>query len=285
MWFHLRLLEACNLKCVSCYARNRDRSKIMDFALFKDVLKTIQEIRNTDHQISVIYLSGGEPLLHPSIVDFIKYSFTQFDRVSILTNGILVKKFIKDLIPFREKLCVQVSLDGDEKTNDAIRGEGVYRKVIEALHLLNEKNINHWISYTVSHQNKHCYKSIIDIGKQTRSFFNNVTPYVGDPGQMLDYFEWKEFKYRYEKYSESLNIKSAHGPNCCGFNYRCGAFYNGITINPDGSAAGCARINNIQGDYHDMQEFILPEPRSIVETCMKEKWGEIAYFDVISSLE
>ncbi len=285
MWFHIRLLERCNLQCVSCYAKDHDRSEMMDFPLFKDILETIKQIKQTDQSMSVIYLSGGEPFLHPNFFAFLEYCFSQFDRVSILTNGMLVKKYIRELLPYREKLCLQVSLDGDEQINDVIRGKGVYAKAVEALTVLNENHFKHWISYTVSQLNKHCYQEILRVAKRTNSYFNNVTPYVGNPEQMLSYFEWKEFKYNYEKYTRDLNIELAHGPNCCGFNYNCGAFYSGVTINSDGTLAGCARINNIKGHYHEMNKYVLSRSLSIKDTCMKAKWGTIENFDLLTRLE
>ena len=154
MWFHLRLLEKCNLKCTSCYAKEHDKVQIMDFKLFKDILNEIKKITRSRQDKSVIYLSGGEPLLHPDFFRMLDYCFSQFDRVSILTNGVLIEKHIKKLLPYKEKLCVQVSLDGDKNINDQIRGNGVYDRTLEALAILNKNNINHWISYTVSKLNK-----------------------------------------------------------------------------------------------------------------------------------
>lgn len=285
MWFHVRLLEKCNLNCISCYAKDHDRLKMMDFLLFKDILKTIKQVKPNKQDMSVIYLSGGEPLLHPEFINFVEYCFSQFDRVSILTNGILIKKYVQQFLPYKEKLCVQVSLDGDEEINDKIRGNGVFTKAVEALKILNKNKLRHWISYTVSQLNKNCYKDILNVAKSTNSYFNNVTPYIGDIDQMLDYYEWKEFKYNYEKYSSKLNINPAHSPNCCGFNYNCGSFFSGVTINPDGTLAGCARINNIKGHYTDMNKHLLVQPLSIIETCMKAKWEKINNFDLITQLE
>ncbi len=285
MWFHLRLLEKCNLKCTSCYAQNHDRSLAMDFDMFRDILDTISRLRLTNKKMSVIYLSGGEPLLHPEFFRFLDFCFTQFDRISILTNGLLVRKYVNDLLPYRDKLCVQISLDGDAEVNDRIRGKNVHARVVDALGLLNEKQIRHWISFTVSQVNKHCHKDVLQVAMETGSFFNNVTPYVGDPGQMLDYFQWKEFKYHYEKWARQLGMDMSHSPNCCGFNYHCGAFYSGVTVNPDGSLAGCARMNNVRGHYSEMRKLLLQRPLSITETCMQPVWGDLPYFDVISSLE
>jgi len=257
----------------------------MDFQTFCQVITHIRQKMAVDHALSVIYLSGGEPLLHPDFFNMLDFCFTQFERISILTNGILIPRYIEQLSHYPNSLAVQVSLDGDIQVNDFLRGRGVYQKVIEALNSLDEHHIPHWISYTVSKLNGHCYKDILNIAEQTHSLFNNVTPYTGDPQIMLSYIEWKEFKYRFEKYAAQLHLSPAHGPDCCGFSYRCGAFHSGVTINPDGALAGCARLNNIKGHYSQMEKFIETEPLSIAETCMKAKWGQLQSFELLRRLE
>jgi MoaA/NifB/PqqE/SkfB family radical SAM enzyme len=257
----------------------------MSYQMFVDVISMIRTKINVDHGLSVIYLSGGEPLLHPDIFKMIDFTFTQFDRVSILTNGILVPRYVDRLKDFKDKLCVQVSLDGNSYINDKIRGKGVFDQAVEALTVLNRNQIRHLISYSVSQLNKSCYKDVLSVAKQTHSIFNNVTPYTGDSDQMLSYFEWKEFKYGYKKYARHIQLENSHGPQCCGFTYVCGAFNSGITINPDGSLAGCARLNNIKGHYSEMEKFVGSETLSMSETCMKAKWGDIQQFDLLTRLE
>jgi MoaA/NifB/PqqE/SkfB family radical SAM enzyme len=285
MWFHMRLLEKCNLHCTSCYAKHHHRSSMMSYPLFADAISAIQAKVRVDHGMSVIYLSGGEPLLHPDLFKMMDLVVARFDRVSILTNGLLVSRYIDRFDAYREKLCVQVSLDGDKEKNDEIRGKGVFDRVVEALTLLDRNRIRHLISYTVSQTNKTCFKEILNVAKQTRSVFNNVTPYTGDPDLMLSYFEWKEFKHAFEKYSKRIQLENAHGPQCCGFTYDCGAFNGGITINPDGSLAGCARLNNIKGHYSETDKTIGSERLSMAQACMKAKWGDIRQFDLLTRLE
>jgi len=285
MWFHLRLLEACNLRCTHCYAKKRDRGSSMTFELFREVVDAIVTVAASRKGRSVIYLSGGEPLLHPDFLPMLDYAISRFDRVNLLTNGLKVADAIPELLPYRDKLCIQVSLEGDQHTNDAIRGPGVYEKASRALHLLDEHGFIHWMSYSVSEANKHRFESIIDLAKATRSFFNNVTPYTGEPELMLSYEKWKEFKYCYERYGRKLGLDMSHGPNCCGFNYACGAFVEGITVNPEGTVAGCARMNQPVGTYRDMAYFVKDHARSIHETCMSAKWGGISNFRWLTRLE
>jgi MoaA/NifB/PqqE/SkfB family radical SAM enzyme len=283
MWFHLRLLERCNLNCKSCYAKTHDKS--LDIGLVKDILEIVGRVKVQQKDMSVIYLSGGEPLLHPQFDDILEFVSKKVNSITILTNGLLIPQIVKDLEKYSDSLCVQVSLDGDRSVNDSIRGKGVYDRAVEALYKLEQHKIKHWISYTVSALNAACYKDILDLALKTGSVFNNVTPYTGEPALMLGYYEWKEFKYNLGRYAEKIGLAQAHGPNCCGFSYNCGAFYSGITVNPDGNVAGCARINNVKGNYRHMEEYLLDKPLSIHNTCMQKKWGHIHNFKFISLLE
>jgi MoaA/NifB/PqqE/SkfB family radical SAM enzyme len=257
----------------------------MDLPMFRDVLDTILRIDSSRRGKSVIYLSGGEPLIHPDISQMVDQSCRRFDRVNILTNGIGVVDVLPGLLPYQEKLCVQVSLDGDQVTNDAIRGIGAYDAALAALHALKQNRLQHWISYTVCQTNRHCYEEILDVACATNSHFNNVTPYTGDPELMLAYPEWKEFKYRFKRYAMQLGLEMSHGPNSCGFNYDCGAFFGGVTVSPDGTLAGCARVNETVGGYRDMERHLRTRPRSIHETCMKARWGKLANFRMLTRLE
>lgn len=287
MWFNLRLLEQCNLNCPLCYARDHDRGRPMPFSLVQSVLTEISAFlgRHPELRLPVIYLSGGEPLLHPDFPRIVALCLETVGRVNVLTNGLLVEEQLRVLASDPERLRVQVSLDGDEATNDRLRGAGVYRRVLRALSLLQCRQVPHWISYTVSQVNRHSYPQIIQAACQTGSLFNNVSPYTGAPELMLSYLEWKEFKYLYEAETRRQGLDTAHAPHCCGFTYSCGESRGGFAVNPDGSLAGCARLNNLSGDYRDMDRLLRSESRHIADTCMLAKWGGSARMEFLTGLE
>ena len=89
-----------------------------------------------DHNIvTSITISGGEQLLYPRFVDLLRYiSEKTTMKVAVNTNGILLNndKYIHMLLDNNVK-DVQISLDGLEVTHDYIRGEGSFRKTIEAI--------------------------------------------------------------------------------------------------------------------------------------------------------
>jgi MoaA/NifB/PqqE/SkfB family radical SAM enzyme len=79
-----------------------------------------------------ICISGVEPLLHPeleSIIDVIK---SRRLYLSLSTNGILLEQHAGMLANSSLDEIV-VSIDGTEDVHDSIRGQGVYRKVLNGL--------------------------------------------------------------------------------------------------------------------------------------------------------
>jgi mycofactocin biosynthetic radical S-adenosylmethionine protein MftC len=285
MWFHLRLLEACNLSCSHCYARNRDPAARMDVTTFSDVLATILAIDERRRHPTVVYLGGGEPLIHPDFPTLLAEACQRVPQVNLLTNGIGVVPLLPTLLRHRDKLCVQVSIDGGRVINDRIRGAGTFDAAVAALVALHRQGVRHWLSYTVSLTNWVDYEEILDVARSTGSHLNNVTPYTGDPALMLSYRQWKELKYRFERTAERMGWKPAHGPSCCGFNYRCAAFCDGITVNPDGTLAGCARVPETVGSYRSLTRHLRDDRPWMHETCMKAAWGGVQNFNLLTRLE
>ena len=273
MWYHFRLLEHCNLKCSHCYAASNNREMKMSKRTFKEAIRSIYLSDTFCVSENTIYLSGGEPLLHEDFPFFISYAYRLFDKINLLTNGIKIPEFIGILNSYKDKLRVQVSLEGTEEINDQIRGKGVFKKVIQSLSMLHQWGINHSISYTVSRINKHCINDVINILKETNSLHNNISPYTGNPEIMLSMDEWEEFKREAEIEASKQGLSAIfHGTGACGFQYTCGEFFSGVTINPDGTLTGCAR--NPQKIYrHELlDEIMYDRPRLMRETCMAGKW-------------
>lgn len=103
----------CNLKCVMCPRQAMKRPiGFMDFDLFK---KIIDETTPLDH----VWLHHfGEPLLHPKLVDMIKYTkLMDIRMVGISTNGnVELNSIINSGLDF-----LIISIDGIGKAYERIR--------------------------------------------------------------------------------------------------------------------------------------------------------------------
>lgn len=123
-WIHLT--NRCNLICKHCLFSSSPKEK--DTLSLESVLPHIKEAYDKGCRLFV--LSGGEPFVHPQILDIIhEILLLEKSEVAILTNGMLLEKILtcKDLP--KERVHFQISLDGLPNAHDAIRGEGSFAKL------------------------------------------------------------------------------------------------------------------------------------------------------------
>ena len=119
----VNVTNSCNLSCKHCFVfrdenPNQPKDK-MDDATMLEQLRLLRD----KHNIKSMLFMGGEPLIRKELVlEAVKI----FQRPAIVTNGTYG-------IPSIPGCLVTVSLDGPEHLNDSIRGEGVFRKVREAV--------------------------------------------------------------------------------------------------------------------------------------------------------
>ena len=163
------LSEVCNLKCKHCYQENH-----IPVALkYDELIKILNQYRELLKMLKVkghINLTGGEPLCSPFFFKLLEefkkdedlYSF------SILTNGTLITDDIAKKIASYNPEYVQVSLEGGRRINDYIRGEGVYKKVGNALKLLKKYNIFTAISFTVNKLNYYEFPKVVKYAEKLK---------------------------------------------------------------------------------------------------------------------
>jgi len=91
--FAVHLVEHCNLKCQGCnHYSPLAQEEFLDLKTFTKDFERIADL--TDSNVENIYLLGGEPLLHPKLLEFIKIARTLFPatKLNLVTNGILLLK-------------------------------------------------------------------------------------------------------------------------------------------------------------------------------------------------
>lgn len=138
----IKLNNGCNLRCKHCYEWNEDgfhwamakedQKKEIDIPLIEKLLEFTREKK------SKLYLWGGEPLYYSKFPQLAELLEKDQRTVTICTNAILLEQQLDSLLKIGEGLVVLVSLEGFEEENDAIRGKGTYRKVVQAVERLLE---------------------------------------------------------------------------------------------------------------------------------------------------
>jgi len=97
--FWLRLTYTCNNSCIFCLDYENQKDENEKFITLRQIKKNIERVRNKSNK--KIVLSGGEPTLHPQVLDVIKYAKKQgFAKIQLISNGRMFyyKKFLNEII-------------------------------------------------------------------------------------------------------------------------------------------------------------------------------------------
>lgn len=165
--FQWHITDRCNLRCTHCYQEDYSGAEELDLNGLKRIADEIIRTLSKWNKKGDIAITGGEPLLKEEMFPLIHYleSADEISSLDILTNGTLINDKILAQIQRLTKLrCVQVSLEGaSPESNDAIRGEGTFQKVIRAVRLLRSRGISVNIMFTLQRRNVGDIPSLIDL--------------------------------------------------------------------------------------------------------------------------
>ena len=109
-------------------------------------LKQIDEAASKVVALGVerIYLTGGEPLLHPDLLNILSFMAQKYNGVEIglTTNGLLLSNEIMDSICSYGNIVVQISIDGaTASTYEKIRGKDTYQKFLKGFNVFKESKL------------------------------------------------------------------------------------------------------------------------------------------------
>jgi len=149
----LEITDKCNLNCKYCFSNKCNQDMHLS-----DVKKILDQI--DDMNIFEVCISGGEPFLHPDILEIFDYCFNKKFNISIVSNGTLFdKKLIKEIYERNLMEVMQISVDSHlESIHDSVRGR--HRLTITNLNLIkNQCDVLPMIGMVIHKQN---YNSICE---------------------------------------------------------------------------------------------------------------------------
>jgi hypothetical protein len=128
---------ACNLDCPLCFADSGHQPDGFSLSV-EQVAAGLDAFVRAEGDPEVVMLSGGEPTIHPRILDFIAMAIDRgIGLVTLNTNGIRLARdraFVDALASFEPKPRIYLQFDGlDERTHLALRGRDLRALKLEAL--------------------------------------------------------------------------------------------------------------------------------------------------------
>ena len=182
----LSLTYRCNLKCKMCTLANLLPQE--EELSPEQIFHIIDEAAS--YGIKEVLLTGGEPFLRKDIFKICEYAHKTGLRSVITTNGVLINNSLAEAIVNSRIGHIHFSLDGLEETNDFFRGEGAFKKIINAITILNKKrNNSHFsmgIACTVMDANIGELCSIFKLADSLNVDVINFQPLLKDNSNFLD---------------------------------------------------------------------------------------------------
>ncbi len=170
----VNVTNRCNLSCEHCFIYrdgnpNESPVSVRDEMSDEMILETLVGLRER-HGIDSMLWMGGEPLLRRRLI---AEGIHLFRRNTITTNGTV------PLVDFGPAVLYVVSLDGPEDLNDAIRGRGVYRRVIRNLSTLPDDFASPvQVQCVVTRRNQHRLEGLVRAVRGTRAGWMTFSFYV-----------------------------------------------------------------------------------------------------------
>lgn len=233
----------CNYKCKYCYV-DGVKGKMLPLEDIKIILTKLKE-----NGVNKLYITGGEPFLHPNILDIIEYSSNLGFITTIQTNASFVDEAMAKRLKKYKHINLGISFHSAiEKNFDSFTQTiGSYKKTIEASRYLKENNIPFIFKLAVTKENQENLKRNIEFFEKNdikfqvyTQIFPNTTDNVDNSKFFLDreYIAWL-YKNNYLKLTRS----------------NCSALKTKLWISSNGDVYPCEltreRIGNLINESFD----------------------------------
>jgi hopanoid biosynthesis associated radical SAM protein HpnH len=118
----------CNLACSGCGRIREYADTIKEMMSLEECLQSVDEC-----PAPVVTITGGEPLLYPSVFELIEKVLERGKHIYFCTNALLLEKGLDSMRP-HPNFTLNIHLDGMEETHDRIlERKGTFKSAIAAI--------------------------------------------------------------------------------------------------------------------------------------------------------
>ena len=141
---YMEIARRCTLDCGHCYKQADPGSHFLDLEEWKCLIRELHDLG-----VFEIRLCGNEPTASPYFLKICEFISSLDMFLGVNTNAYFGRKVQDELIAIQPDFVV-VSVDGDKKSHDRIRGNGSYEKAVDLLERLRKTSIKRRINAVIS---------------------------------------------------------------------------------------------------------------------------------------
>ena len=216
----------CNLNCVMCGTQRSVQKKgQMEMSLFRSIIDQATEMGTSNITLHTI----GEPLLHPNIVEMVKYVKKKELYVNITTNGqLLTEEKARGLLEAGLDV-LRVSIEGaTEKTYSNIRRGGTLELLLKNLRTFNKIKEEKGVATNLVINSVYMKET----APETSAFFKLFVPIVKSPYNIFFKFIGNQAGISEEAMQNSAIFKVGNKVKSA-----CHLFWDTLTVTWDGKVS------------------------------------------------
>lgn len=164
--FQWHITEACDQRCKHCYIfalGSHAKFKQAKLDEMQRILDNIETFGRKAGRKPYLYITGGDPILHPQFWTLAEMLGKRNIPFTILGNPYHLSSAVCQKLHSLGCRQYQFSLDGLEATHDRIRRPGSFRETLEKIPVVREAGIDLAVMTTVSRWNYQEVPQLIDV--------------------------------------------------------------------------------------------------------------------------
>jgi len=261
MTFQWHLTDQCNYRCKHCYQDSYTYAgvsfevQLQLLEQMKDFVRKASEVN--ENFVAHINFTGGEPFIRTNFLDLLKAAReSKLFSFGILSNGFLLEPDKLQELKTLKPSFIQISLEGNERVNDSIRGRGSYSEILEAIKAYHRLKIPVMISFTANAENYKQFPAVVKIARRLKVYKVWTDRYLpsseNDPLEMtteqakelfnIILHEQNKSKFHIFSNTQISANRALQFLVMGGKPYKCSAGESLLTILPNGDLLPCRRL-------------------------------------------
>ncbi len=160
------LIDDCNIRCRQCfYSKSVQLVKMISLKQMTEIVKKVSG------KFSEMYLLGGEPTLHPQLLEILKLGSAHFSTVILVTNGLRLAD---------EEYCKEIALPG---LNLSMHKRAASHRAVKLV-----ENLSRCKGYF--HQSKKAWENVEKFWQGDVNVQVNILKPLLEGGHLMDVFRW-----------------------------------------------------------------------------------------------